>query len=90
MYKKRIFYVSIIGLIFAMFCGCNSRAEAASKYNTRFITISNESIMTNDFYIRGAVVCDSETYVEYYISSDGKLTPLFDADGSPLLYTREE
>ena len=46
--------------------------------------------MTNDFYIRGAVVCDSETYVEYYISSDGKLTPLIDADGSPLLYTREE
>lgn len=46
--------------------------------------------MTSDFYIRGAVVCDSETYVEYYISSDGKLIPLFDADGSPLLYTREE
>ena len=88
--KKRIFYVLIVGFIFALFCGRNSQAEASSVYNTRFITISNESIMTKDFYIRGAVVCDSETYVEYYISSDGKLTPLLDTDGSPLLYTREE
>lgn len=52
--KRRILYVLIVRLTFVLFCGCNSQAEAASVYNTRFITISNESILGNDFlYSRG-------------------------------------
>lgn len=36
------------------------------------------------------IVYDKETKVMYSMSSDGKLTPLIDADGRPKLYNEEK
>ncbi len=79
---------ALIGVILTsvILSGCGmptvEDTEKAPKVPTYFVKISSEYL--------GDIVCDTRTGVEYWMSrggyNDGTLTPLYNADGSLLIY----
>ena len=80
----------LIGAILAsaILSGCGIQTvEDTEKTPTYFIEISHEKI-SHEYY--GYIVYDTRTGVEYWLSGGaynrGTLTPLYNADGSLMIY----
>ena len=84
--KKQFILISIIlTLIVFMFSSCESQDIFTDTYFNR---VYAEYDCTYDGSVTGgpyAIIYDTETKVMYFVS-DGKMSPLYNADGSLKLY----
>jgi len=75
---KKIAFLALMTILLLTLCSCNKSSENQIE-NTRFIKIES--------YGLGAIVVDSETNVEYWMSEGaynrGTLTMLVDENGNP-------
>ena len=76
----------LLTIIFVSCTSDNSTETVSEDYSSRFICINKTTSASHpDVY----VFVDTQTRVQYVTTTEGGLTPLYDADGSILLYKGE-
>lgn len=86
---KKFCLLLTIALLAICFAGCdcaNSTEVVSEDYSSRFICINKTTSASHPDVF---VFVDTQTRVQYVATTEGGLTPLYDADGSVLLYKGE-
>lgn len=81
---KKIICVILVVVIVSMLCGCGRKVGERFTASERFVIVSGDNL--NAPYL-STVIVDKDTgvlYVVFYIGNQCGITPLLNADGSPM------